>query len=104
MASLSVKSTSTKISTGSYVGDSSANKAITHGLGVVPKLVVIVATATSGPGILIPPSCNYILITSSPGGYSVTAADTNLFYVGNATSYPNSMNQTGVTYYWTATG
>lgn len=93
---------------GTYAGDSTANRAIAHGLGVTPKIVFIV-------GLGVPTSYWYRLFsgqgaifyqtgaaaTSTP----VTAPDATNFYVGNATpGYDQSANLTGNSYAWVAIG
>lgn len=88
---------------GTYTGDNSANKAIAHGLGRVPKLVVIQKAAAGDIAVIIDGNAT---ISTQVGGsfysYAVTAVDATNFYVGNATSYPNSFNNGTVTYYWSA--
>jgi hypothetical protein len=84
---------------GSYTGDSSANKPIAHGLGRIPKLIVI--TKTGENNIWTIAGTNEITF-GSINHYAETAMNTTNFYVGNATSYTNSANWTGNTYYWTA--
>ena len=101
----------TEISTGVYSGDDSANRAIPHGLTKTPKIVIIhihYPTSTSRGD-----NCCILLIGSTDIWYlggganselDVTTMDSTNFYVGNATSYPNSANwQSGsATYIWVA--
>jgi len=89
------------ITTGSYTGDNTANRAIAHGLGVVPDFVWI-----NYQGSLTCFEMNGIgrieNITNNVG-YVVTAPTTTNFYVGNATSYNNSANA-AVVWQWLAIG
>lgn len=90
-----------KIAQGTYTGDSTVNKAVAHTLGVIPKFVIILNTTNEAgtfynvAGTLIGQFYNNL-------GYAVTGFDTTNFYVGNATSYANSMNYTGRAYMWIA--
>jgi hypothetical protein len=94
------------IATGSYVGDASANKAITHGLSVVPKLVILY----SGSGAVISNFLNlgtsagitYIYQATAISCLAVTASTSTSFYVGNAGDYTKTANANGTTYYWIA--
>lgn len=92
--------------TGTYSGDDSANRAIAHGLSATPKLVIITrdATAASELGIIITAAFVHYWDTAGGGsaGLAVTAPDGTNFYVGNATSYPRSMNGSGRNYQWAA--
>ena len=91
--------------TGNYTGDDSANRAIAHGLGVVPSLVVIFETAGSGRyNLLVRGRANILGLyhAGAVASYAITAANTTNFYVGNAASYVNSGNNNGNTYYWVA--
>lgn len=85
---------------GSYAGDSSVNRAIPHGLGVVPKYVVI-GHGLNGIHVKILPSGKMCYTSAATTAvYDLTAADSTNIYVGNATSYGNSMNGNTVVYYW----
>jgi hypothetical protein len=91
---------------GTYTGDSSANRAIPHGIGAVPSLVLIFDN-TSGYDAVnynIGASTGRIASrsTTSVFGYNVTLQSTTNFYVGNATNYTQSMNVTGNSYRWVA--
>jgi hypothetical protein len=94
------------ISTGTYNGDDTADRAIPHGLGVVPKLVLI---STSDALFLFLSSLvdQYLRFQTgaSPsvgGSYVVAAKTATNFYVGDAASYTNSANASGNVYYWVA--
>lgn len=91
---------SSKVTSGSYTGDGTANRAIAHGLGVTPKIVLI--SGVNG----------YYGVFHCQGGYvftysyrhTVTAPDATSFYVGNSSNYEESANYSGYVYYWTAIG
>ncbi len=95
------------IANGSYSGNSSVNRAIPHGLGVTPKLVELMQSGGAQWGREVS-GWNYISYSlpaeSSGGRLAVTALNSTNFYVGNATSYGNSANLNGNTYYWVAFG
>lgn len=90
-----------EVASGSYVGDSTVNKAIAHTRTKEPKAVLI--PYDGGIGFML-----YIIkgipkvISSNGSTHAVTAPDATNFYVGNATSYGQSANTNGVTYYWSA--
>lgn len=88
------------ISEGSYSGIDSANRAIAHGLVVAPKAIFI-TPRTTGYNLLVGLRAQAQL-NSATGVWVVTAPDATNFYVGNATSYPNSGNGSGITYDWVA--
>lgn len=91
------------ITSGSYTGDSSANRAIAHGLRAVPKMVFILRASGYGWYRIHGYEARIHYGDESLfTGHSVTQPDGTSFYVGNATSYPQSANNTGVTYYWVA--
>lgn len=93
------------VSSGTYSGNNTANRAIAHGLSKAPYLVIIYRSTG-----------NYERISIIPGGYityhsaaaidqlPVTAPDATNFYVGNASSYSASANNTTVDYKWVAIG
>jgi hypothetical protein len=99
---------------GSYTGNSTASRAIPHGLGVTPKLVMIFKPVTgdvyeftiySGGGT------DYIrymyyqnqTTTIHIGHYAITAMTNTDFYVGYS-DYQKTANYTGYVYYWVAIG
>lgn len=84
-----------------YIGNNTANRAIPHGLGRTPKAVFIIGDGTGDLTILIDGHPTIVQV-SVPGGWAVTAMDATNFYVGNASTYPNTANATGVTYSWAA--
>lgn len=93
---------------GSYTGTSAANRAIPHGLGYTPKLVVVYedrGVEIAQFGILCTgfdkfDYCQAANLVGLSG--AVTAATNTNFYVGNAGDYVGSFNYTGYTYYWIA--
>lgn len=87
---------------GTYAGDSSADKAIAHGLGVVPQLIYIV-NGGGAHAYFIFPSLGFVTsLLSSPGTKVCTVPDATNFYVGDAADYAMSANLNANTYYWIA--
>jgi hypothetical protein len=86
--------------TNTYAGNDSVNRAIPHGLNRIPNLVLINTGATAAGFSIV--QGNGKIVSIGTGTNAVTAMDTANFYVGNATSYANSANATGTTYYWSA--
>jgi hypothetical protein len=89
------------ISSGSFTGNSTANRAIPHGLGVTPKIVFVFFTAVATYPAYVG------IIQSSGGGVqidfdgkntAVTSLDSTNFYVTSGT------NINTVQYSWTALG
>jgi hypothetical protein len=96
-----------KISSGTYSGDNTTNRAIPHGLGVTPKLVII--QGSGGGDYLVYRVIGAVVYMLNDGAgaidvRAVTAMDATNFYVGNAASYSHSANySTGPrTYEWIA--
>lgn len=77
---------------GSYEGDSTVNRAIPHGLGVKPKLVLI--AYEEGGLYRIYGELAHILYEkgSDTGFLPVTVPDATNFYVGNSSDYELSAN------------
>jgi hypothetical protein len=86
---------------GTYVGDSSANKAIAHGIGRVPGIIHIwnIDTWTEHFQVL---GVTGVVVRNFTDTRSVTGANSTNFYVGTAGSYAESANNTGVNYLWIA--
>jgi len=89
---------------GNYVGDNTTNRAIAHGLGYMPRWVMIqrsdgfVMFQVNGPGFTCEASAapySTVAITNMNGTY---------FYVGNPANYTSTGNGSGLTYYWVASG
>ena len=90
---------------GQYSGNSTANRAIPHGLGVVPVFVLINnINAIPGHRRGIFNTTTYIQNQGTMTESTVTGWDAINFYVGNAGSYGNSHNFTSATYQWMAIG
>ncbi len=96
----------TKVSSGSYTGDSTVNRAIAHGLTVTPKIVFLFDnTGQDQVHRIFGAVAAVIRITGAAVALlAVTIADATNFYVGNATSYLISANYTNRAYYWVAIG
>ena len=89
---------------GMYSGDNTVNRAIAHTLGFIPKAILIMPnTAAYYFQIWYAAAIAQISPTTS-GALGITAKDATNFYVGNATSYPQSANASGTNYYWAAFG
>jgi hypothetical protein len=100
-----------KVTSGSYTGNDTANRTIAHGLGVAPKIVLLIDNNAQPFLFRIIAGYAYIFCIPSATLYAlkaevsaVAALDVTNFYVGNATSYPFSANASGITYYWVAIG
>uniref|UniRef100_A0A6M3LYZ5 Uncharacterized protein n=1 Tax=viral metagenome TaxID=1070528 RepID=A0A6M3LYZ5_9ZZZZ len=90
------------ISSGTYIGNDTDNRAIAHGLGVIPKLVIVLctnATWDERSGILA--HSDYFV--SFKGRYNaVTARTTTNFYVPEENDC--TLNLSSKTYVWVAIG
>jgi hypothetical protein len=94
------------ISSGSYTGNNTANRAIAHGLGVIPKLVVSASYGYEYSFIIqgLALTISLYPVRTINLYLGVSAMDATNFYVGNATDYGESVNASGGTYYWVAIG
>ena len=93
------------IGSGIYVGDATVDKAIAHGLGVIPKIVLIVAS--TGDFYAMHFDNNSIWWQHQGGGSSLVInanKTTTNFYVGNAADYGISANVNLIGYRWVAIG
>lgn len=84
------------INEGSYTGDDGVNRAVAHGLGRLPK-VIIISSLTGGPLIAFiiagqAKIFGFHSITGVLRPLDVAAPDSTYFYVGNATAIDSSMN------------
>lgn len=90
------------VGSGQYAGNNAASRAIAHGLGKAPYMVVIWGNADSGEFALYaladPTKQFHSNSLGSPVVNTVTAADATSFYVLS----PNGCNDTGETYNWSA--
>jgi len=98
---------------GSYTGDNSQNKAIAHGLGTTPKLVLITARVPtlytwqySIVNAQAEIQCIRLNDTTVQKGCNraVTAPDSTNFYVGDGTNHSDSANDSSYTFDWVAIG
>ena len=85
---------------GSYVGNSTLNKAIPHGLGKIPSGVIWIH-ASAGGWIVGGIGSIFGLESNVQYATAVTAPNATNFYVGNDNK---SANLNGQTYYWGAFG
>lgn len=96
-------------SSGYYTGNDGANRAIPHGLGVAPSIVIIASDTTATQircfwmiGAQGRIDCWKGSTTFGGDVLAVTVIDATNFYVGNATSYVDSANENAKNYYWVA--
>ncbi len=98
------------VASGTYAGDNAVNKAIAHGLGVVPKMVWIIETqAATGVGdhifhLMVGIARIYWAGGGANSSLAVTVMDSTNFYVGNATDLALSANDITWSYTWVAIG
>lgn len=92
------------VNSGTYTGNDTAQRAIAHGLGVIPKHVLIVDTnGFIGQYNGLANTTLMYTNAGNDGAVTLTGMNATNFYVGHATpGYPNSMNSAGVIYYWIA--
>lgn len=95
-----------KVTTGSYVGNDTVNRAVAHGMGRAPLAVYMVEDSGTNGLLFILDGYGggKLYNTKTPSNYAVTVPDATNFYVGNAGSYVLSGNANGQTLYWTAIG
>lgn len=96
---------STPITSGSFTGDSTANRAIAHGLGRVPRYFRIKDSTYSRFDIT--DTLNGYITMLNSGAQTqrtVTNMDATNAYVGNAAEYQESANFNGWNYFWVAIG
>lgn len=94
--------------TNNYTGNSTANRAIPHGLGKTPSIVIISQTG----GGTQPTSDFFIFntgridnhFTGGAGNGTVTAPDNTNFYVGINGNFEAGANLNNATYIWVAIG
>lgn len=94
--------------TGSYTGNSTANRAIPHGLTNTPSIIIISQTSGGTQA-----TSNFIIFntgridnhfTGGAGNGTVTAPDGTNFYVGIALNPEAGANLNNATYIWVAIG
>jgi len=86
---------------GSYVGDSTQNRAIPHGLSTAPLMVLVTAIAARWYRV-ISSRVYYTDSNATNRSDAVTTIDATNFYVGDGSSPSNSANLNGITYLWMA--
>ena len=95
-------------SEGTYAGDNTSDRAITHGHGEKPKLVMIWRTDGDGNGLYTISSQNDAKIfyqgtaSQNPVYNNVSAMDATDFHVGVAGAGGKTANYNGHTYQWMA--
>ncbi len=98
-----------KMATGGYTGDGNNNHAIAHGLGVVPKIVIIIGVTDGDQSIAVinNQAATSLVSTWRAEGvdlFSVTAMNSTNFYVGSDKDQSWSVNGVGKDYKWWAVG
>lgn len=97
-----------KVTSGTYTGDSSANRAIAHGLSAIPALAIVAHNdgANWVLDFLVKGIAAGFFVSQQTaltgGGLAQTAPDATNFYVGNATDYTKSGNSNTLEYFWMA--
>ncbi len=95
-----------KMTSGSYTGNDTQDRAIPHGLGVVPKAVLIQSVGSTVFNAIVGATAR--ISSHISGGdatqYTVTVIDNTNFYVGDIAQYAGTANASGVDYYWAAFG
>lgn len=81
--------------TGQYTGDGSADRTIAHGLGQVPKYIIIIATHASAASVLYT-VLNTVMTAENAAKFTVTGWDATNFHVGKAATFAG--NEVGYTY------
>lgn len=92
------------MATGTYTGDNTANRAIPHGLGVTPNLVLIIEDGAGKSACFIIIRVAMIMEIAGGGSEVVTIPNATNFYVGNAVSYTRTANDNTENYRWFAIG
>jgi len=94
------------IGKGSYVGNSTENRHIAHGLGRVPKAIFFAEVGANGAWTrsIYGTSFMEFLNADTGNNYGVNSSDETYFYVGYSGAYYATANDTGHTYYWVAIG
>lgn len=87
---------------GTYTGDSTQNRAITHGLGTTPDLVLIMVPAGFTWGRLYDTQLNCHHPATGTGSTVVTSWTDTYFYIGDNPATVYGMNSNTVVYRWVA--
>ncbi|MBU2685588.1 MAG: hypothetical protein KKF27_20295, partial [Gammaproteobacteria bacterium] len=96
-----------KVSSGTYAGNNTVNRAVAHGLSSTPNFIIIQDITAGEFWHRVSGTKLYTLQMAGTLGntnYTVTAIDGTNFYVGNASDYTQSANLTGKTYAFIAIG
>lgn len=92
-----------EISSGTFTGDNTVNRAIPHGLSRTPKIVMLINPSQGCFGSI---TVGYTNIVAQRGAATdvkgVTAPNATNFYVGHAGDYITSMNSATHVIYWVA--
>ena len=88
--------------TGTYTGNDSVDRDIPHGLGHLPKFVFITVRGSTSKQFCLTEQAPTSLMLFGGIATTVQTMDATTFSVGDAASYPNSANATGLTYDWIA--
>ncbi|GAH90325.1 unnamed protein product [marine sediment metagenome] len=94
----------TAVTSGSYVGNDTTSRAIPHGLGVTPKLVLIHTTSRVNWFRIIDGIGKIFEMSTEAWTATVTAMDDTNFYVGKSIDFIKSANGSGITHNWVAIG
>ncbi|MBP2029756.1 hypothetical protein J2755_000676 [Methanohalophilus levihalophilus] len=93
------------ISSDSFVGNNTQNRAIPHGLGRTPKMVLIRAQDRGWNQVQLNGGARiHYQDTVNQSVRSVTAPDSTNFYVGDGVDYAISCNSSSHTWEWIAIG
>lgn len=92
------------VTSGSYTGNDTSNRAIPHGLGVTPKVVFIFALGGTTGLLRIYDDRVYFVSSGADSSLVTTSWTSTNFYVGNAGSYAQSANANLQDYAWVAIG
>ena len=90
------------IGSGSYTGDSTANRAIPHNLGFTPVFVQLTDRSNKYSPRIVESGFIHNNMAIGDSRLAVTAADSTNFYVGNASDYNHSANVNTFVYDWVA--
>ena len=95
----------TQISSGSYTGNNAVNRAIPHGLGVIPKAILIARSDGFYQFRIMNQQAAIWCWNASVNIYkTVKAMDAINFYVGQLVDSEHSANESPSTYRWIAIG
>lgn len=90
------------INYGTYAGNDVADRAIPHGLGVMPIIVWIYKDDFQKNGVTV--KGNPDLLIGSGDAVPVTNMDSTNFHVGQAGNHADAVNAAGSNYMWYAIG